>query len=159
MCADSHGRPYIASYWKPRREDVPQYNLTFHDGSQWNVSQITNRKTPFSLQGGGTKRIPISRPRIIADSSGDTDKAYLLFRDSERDDRVSVAICKDLSKLDWKFLNLTEFSVGMWEPSYDTELWQASKTLHIYVQKVGQGDGEKLEQLPPTTVSILKWIP
>jgi hypothetical protein len=159
ISADAQGRPYIATYWRTGDSKVPQYRLIFHDGSTWKTSQISDRKTPFSLSGGGTRRIPISRPRIIIDSSGDTDKAYMLFRDSERSNRVSAAICDDLSKPQWRFLDLTDFSVGMWEPSYDTELWKISKILHIYLQKVGQGDGETLEKIPPTMISILEWKP
>ncbi len=159
MCADAHGRPYIATYWRTSESKVPEYRLIYHDGSTWKTSQISDRKTPFSLRGGGTKRIPISRPRIITDSRGGKDKAYMLFRDIERGNRVSAAICDDLSNPQWRFRDLTEFSVGMWEPSYDTELWKRSKILHIYVQKVGQGDGETLESIPPTENSILVWEP
>jgi len=61
MCADTKGRPYIATYWRPAAAKVPQYHLIYHDGSQWHTSQISARKTPFTLSGGGTKRIPISR--------------------------------------------------------------------------------------------------
>jgi hypothetical protein len=83
----------------------------------------------------------------------------MLFRDSERGSCVSVAICKDLSKAEWQVKDLTDFSVGMWEPSYDTEIWKRSKVFHIYVQRVGQGDGEKTENIPPQDVSILEWEP
>lgn len=159
MCADTKGRPYIATYWRPEGTEIPQYQLIYHDGSSWQRSQISNRNTPFSLKGGGTKRIPISRPQIVANSGGLTNKAYMLFRDIERGNRVSVAICNDLSKQEWQYIDLTDFSVGMWEPSYDTEMWNRSKILHIYVQKVGQGDGEKTEDLPPSEVSILEWRP
>lgn len=159
MCADGKGRPYIVTYWRPKETKVPQYHLIHHDGTTWHTSQISNRKTPFSLSGGGTKRIPISRPRIVADSSGLTDKAYMLFRDSERNNRVSVAICKDLSDPKWQYRDLTDFAVGMWEPSYDTAIWNRSKELHIYVQKVAQGDGERTEALPPTMVSVMEWKP
>ncbi len=159
MCADSEGRPYIAAYWRPRGTKVPQYHIIHHDGSTWHTSQISNRKMPYSLSGGGSKRLIMSRPCIIADSSSSTKKAYMLFRDSERGDRVSVAICNDLRKQKWEFKYLTDFSVGMWEPSYDTELWKRSKIFHIYVQKVGQGDGERTENLPPSEVSILEWKP
>ena len=138
---------------------MPQYHLIHHDGTTWRTSQISDRKTPFSLSGGGTKRIPISRPRIVADSSGLTGKAYMLFRDGERGNRVSVAICNDLSNPKWQYRDLTDFSVGMWEPSYDTEIWKRLKTFHIYVQKVGQGDGETTEDWPPSEVSILEWKP
>ncbi len=159
ICADSRGRPYIATYWRPEGTKIPQYHLIYHNGSVWQISQISHRKTPFTLSGGGTKRIPISRPRILASSNGESDKAYMLFRDIERGNLVSVAICEDLSTLEWQFKDLTSFSVGMWEPSFDTELWLSSKVLHIYVQEVGQGDGEKTENLPPTNVSILEWKP
>lgn len=159
MGADARGRPYIASYWRTGDSKVPQYRLIYHDGSEWKISQISDRKTPFSLRGGGTKRIPISRPKIITDSRGGKDKAYLLYRDIERGDRVSLAVCDDLSDPQWSFVDLTDFPVGMWEPSYDTELWLRSGILHIYVQYVGQGDGESLESLPPTEISILEWEP
>ncbi len=159
MCADAKGRPYIATYWRPAGTKVPQYHLIYHDGSQWHTSQISSRKTPFSLSGGGTKRIPISRCQIVADSSGATDKAYMLFRDIERGGRVSVAICNDLNKKEWQFKDLTDYSVGMWEPSYDTEIWKRSKVLHVFVQKVGQGDGGKTEDIDPQPISILEWDP
>ena len=49
--------------------------------------------------------------------------------------------------------------MGSWEPSFDTELWARSKRLHLFVQNVGQGDGETLENLPPQPVSVLEWKP
>ncbi len=159
MCADAKGRPYIATYWRPKGTKIPQYHLIYHNGRQWQTLQISNRSTPFSLSGGGTKRIPISRPQIVADCSGQTDKAYMIFRDIERGDRVSLAICDDLGKKRWRFTDLTSFSVGMWEPTYDTEIWKRSKILHIYLQKVGQGDAEKTQDISPQDVSILEWKP
>jgi hypothetical protein len=155
MCADAEGRPYIAAYWRQEGTNVPQYHVIHHDGSKWRTSQMGNRTMPFSLSGGGSRRLNMSRPRIVADSN----KVYVLFRDTERGDRVSVATCRDLSTQEWTFKYLTDFSVGMWEPSYDTEMWNKSRVLHIYVQKVGQGDGERLEDLPPSEVSILEWKP
>lgn len=159
MCADSEGRPYIATYWRPQDTNVPQYHLVFHDGAKWQNLQISDRTTPFSLSGRGEKRIPISRCQIFADSEGATDKVYILFRDIERADRVSVAICEDLEQKQWQIGDLTDFPVGMWEPSYDTELWKNSKKLHVYLQKVGQGDGGALEEIPPQEISVLEWKP
>ncbi len=161
MCADSCGRPYIATYWRPQDSTVPQYYLVYHDGTQWRTSQVSQRTTPFSLSGGGTKRIPISRPQIVADANGTTDKACMIFRDIERGDRVSVAICDDIqsASIEWRFEDLTLDSVSQWEPSYDTELWTLKKKLHIFVQKVGQGEGETIEDIPPQPVSILEWTP
>ena len=159
MCADSEGRPYIATYFRPEGTSIPQYHLIYHNGEEWQTQQISKRLTPFSLSGGGTKRIPISRPCIVATTDGSSDQAYILFRDIERGNRVSVAICKDLEERIWQIRDLTDFSVGMWEPSYDTEIWKRSKGLHIYVQNVGQGDGETTEEILPQMVSILEWYP
>lgn len=159
MAADSDGRPYIVNYWKPEGSDVPQYHLVYHDGETWQAQQITQRTTPFDLQGGGSKRIPISRPRIIADNRGKTDRAYMIYRDVERGDRVTAAICDDLRTKEWRMTDLTEFSVNKWEPSHDTELWKNSKQLHLYVQAVGQGDRETLEDVPPQMVYVLEWKP
>jgi hypothetical protein len=105
-------------------------------------------------------RISISRCQIMADSSGSTDKAYMLFRDIERQDHVSIALCHDLQTKQWEFKDLTDFSVGLWEPSYDTELWKRSNVLHVYVQNVDQGDGDRNDMaVTPTDIAILEWTP
>jgi len=159
MCLDNEGRPYIATYWRPAGTDVPQYHLVYHDGTAWTKSQITRRTTPFSLSGFGTRRIPISRPQIVADSSGAAVRAFMAFRDKERENRVSIAVCDDLGGASWRIEDVTGRSVALWEPSYDTALWQREKILHLFVQKVGQGQGETLEKIPPQMVSILEWTP
>ncbi|MBN2590048.1 MAG: BNR repeat-containing protein [Sedimentisphaerales bacterium] len=159
MCADSQGRPYIATYWRSQSSTVPQFRVVFFDGKTWQTQQVSQRSIPFSLSGSGTKRIPISRPKIMADCTGNTDKAYLVFRDEERDSRVSVARCDDLSQGKWKIQDLTDFPVGQWEPSYDTELWKSHKILNLFVQNVGQGDSETLEVMTPQLIYILSWTP
>ena len=53
-------------------------------------------------------------------------------------------------------VDLKIVEVGLWEPSYDTELWLKKKQLHLFVQKTGQGDGEKTENLPAQMVKIVK---
>jgi hypothetical protein len=70
-----------------------------------------------------------------------------------------VATCEDVGRAGWQVRDLTQDSVEMWEPSYDTELWARSKVLHLFVQKVGQGDAETSEKMPPQPVSILEWNP
>jgi hypothetical protein len=159
MSADGQSHPYIATYWRPAGTAVPQYHLVYHDGRQWQTQQVSQRQRPFSLSGGGTKKIPMSRPQVLVDQQGRRHKAYMVFRDVERGDKVSVSICGDLAKGIWKVEDLTTYGVGHWEPSYDTELWKEKKLLHLFVQKAGQGDGETLEEVPPQPVSILEWRP
>lgn len=159
MCADAAGRPYIATYWRAAGTNIPQYRLIYHDGRTWRESQISQRTTPFSLSGGGTRRIPMSRPQIVIAPDGAMVKGWLIFRDAERGDRVSVAVCSDLKSGRWLIKDLTDTSVGQWEPTYDQARWDTRKELHLLVQRVGQGDAEGIENLPAQEVSVLEWKP
>lgn len=160
MCTDSDGRPYIATYWRPQGTEVPQYHLVYHDGRQWRLSRVTHRTTPFSLSGLGTRRVPISRPQIVVDSiDGAGIAAFMIFRDSERGARISVAVCADLHSGAWAINDLTEKTVRMWEPTYDQAIWNRKKELHLFVQTVGQGEAESTENIPAQMVSILEWRP
>jgi beta-glucanase (GH16 family) len=159
ITADAQGTPYIASYWRPAGTQVPQYQLIYLQGKQWQTTQISQRTTPFSLSGVGTKKIPISRPQLLVATQKGKTAAYLLFRDSERQDRASVLQCPDLSKKQWAAADLTTTSVGNWEPSYDTERWKKAGVLSLFVQRTGQGDGETLENLPAQPVQVLDWTP
>ena len=152
MSADAEGHPYIASYWRDADSDIPQYRVVWHDGQKWNSRQVSSRHTPFSLKGGGTKMIPISRPRIVVDKG----EVFYLFRDEERGSRVSVAHTKDVTTGTWSICDLTDFSVEAWEPSHDTELWTRKRLLHLFVQKTMQGDGERTVEIAAQPVYVLE---
>lgn len=156
MTVDAANRPVIATYWRPRGTEVPQYHLVWHDGRRWRVSQIGERKLAFRLSGGGTKRIPISRPQVVAGRGGEI---YVIFRDEERGGGVSVAISEDAERTRWRIVDIYPESVGLWEPTYDPVVWRRDGKLHLFHQFVGQGDGETLEDVPPQVVSILEWEP
>jgi len=159
ITTDAAGTPYIATYWRPQGTQVPQYQLIYLDGKQWRTAQVSQRTTPFSLSGAGTKKIPISRPQLLVATQKGKTGAYLLFRDAERQDRASVAQCANLKQNRWTMTDLTTTSVGNWEPSYDTERWKNESVLSLFVQRTGQGDGETLENLAPQPVYILEWKP
>jgi beta-glucanase (GH16 family) len=159
ITTDAAGAPYIASYWRPQGTQVPQYQLIYLKDKQWRTTQISQRTTPFSLSGVGTKRIPISRPQLLVATQKGRTAAYLLFRDAERQDRASVLQCADLGQGAWAAADLTATSVGNWEPSYDTERWKKEQVLSLFVQRTGQGDGETLENLPAQPVYVLEWRP
>lgn len=119
------------------------------------MEQVGERTTPFSLAGGGTKMIPISRPRIVSDGK----EAYYVFRDVERGSKVSVAHTPDLGNAPWSVADVTDFSVDAWEPSLDINLWNTRNVLDIFVQTTHQGDGERVasSEQESTPVYILTY--
>lgn len=160
MCTDGENRPVIATYWRPEGTEVVQYFIVRHDGKAWSASQVSDRKTPFSLSGGGSKQIPISRPQVLAKSEGGKTSIYLAYRDvTENDGRAILASCDDITKGEWTRTPITDFSVRYWEPSYDHIRWERDKVLNLYVQSVGQGDGETLQSVEPTMVNVFEWKP
>ena len=144
MTADSSGNPYIATYWRDPDSEVPQYRLIWNDGEKWKMSKIGERVVPFSLSGGGTKMIPISRPKIVSDGK----MGYYIFRDEDRGSVVSAAVTDDIETGEWEIMDLTDFSVDAWEPTFDSNLWNNNKHLHLFVQPSHQGDGETLSTNP-----------
>jgi len=152
MCVDNEGHPYIVNYWTPEEKNIPQYHLIYNDGKSWNVKQISHFRTPFSLSGMGTKKIPISRPLILSMNKN----LYVIYRTSETQNKISFYVCKDIENNNWESGTLTNFSVGMWEPTYDTELWRSDSKLNLFVQNVGQGDLETTEDVSPQIISVLE---
>lgn len=152
MSADAGGNPYIATYWRDQDSDVPQYRIVWNDGKTWHNRQVTDRNTPFSLKGGGTKMIPIARPRIVVEGG----EVFYIFRDEERGSRVSMAHASDASIGKWNITDLTDFSVDAWEPSHDTELWKKQRKLHLFVQHTRQGDGERTAEIEPQMIYVLE---
>lgn len=156
MTTDAEGNPYIASYWRVGDSAVPQYHVVYYNGDGWHDSNLNLRKTAFSLSGHGTKRIPISRPQVVVKSQEGKSTVFLLYRDIERDEKVSVAVCDDIVKGNWIIKDLTDFSVGAWEPSYDTGIWQKEQKLHVFVQNAEQVDSEGKASIDPQTVYVME---
>ncbi|MDR2813064.1 MAG: BNR repeat-containing protein [Prevotellaceae bacterium] len=154
MTADRAGRPYIATYYRAQGSSVPQYHVIYRDDGGWKTLNTGFRKTPFSLKGGGTKAIPISRPQIVAGSPENEKLIAIIFRDEERGKKVSVATCTDAPGNRWAVRDLTEYSVGDWEPTFDTELWKNRQILHLFVQSVRQIDGEGVADVPAQPISV-----
>lgn len=158
MTADETGSPVIASYWKDANDSVPQYHLVYRDNKAWKVSALNFRKTPFTLNGVGTKQIPVSRPQILCWKKGSNLHAALIFRDGERGNKASMALTNSLTgQAKWKLIDLTSSDLGAWEPCYDTERWRSKQQLHLFIQRVVQADGEGISIQPPQMVSVLQW--
>jgi hypothetical protein len=164
ITADAAGHPYIATYFRKEGQSVPQYEVIYNDGTTWKSSQVGERKTPFSLAGGGTKRIPISRPLMIADSSVTPIRLTVVFRDVERGDQVSIATTSDISKGHWDIQDVTQMAGGWgsWEPSYDPTLWAAKRKIALVVQKTDQvdgGDNARRTDVPASKLYVLEFSP
>jgi hypothetical protein len=158
MTTDDEGRPFIASYWRDSSTRVPTYHVVYWDKT-WKVSNVGLRQTPFSLSGAGSKRIPIARPQILVRGSGEEASVWVVFRDEERGSKVSIAATNRIQSGKWKAFDLTDFSVGSWEPTLDLVQWKKKNTLHLFVQHVEQVDSEGRADLPPQMVYVLEWNP
>ncbi|RYZ30627.1 MAG: neuraminidase [Chitinophagaceae bacterium] len=159
MSADENGLPFIASYWRQSNTNIPQYHIIYNTGSKWKDIELNFRKTPFSLSGAGSKRIPIARPQILVKGKNGDASALLIFRDEERGSKVSAVIVSLTEKKSWNLVDLTKTSVGSWEPTYDTELWENSGVVNLFVQNVEQVDGEGMANVPPQKIQVLEWKP
>jgi hypothetical protein len=152
MTTDSRGRPMIATYWREPDDAAPQYRLVRHDGSQWRTHTVGKRTLDFRLGGVATRRIPISRPLLVLDR---TNRAIVIFRDEERGQGIHACIASPPYR-QWITKRLHADPGGHWEPTCDTSLWSEQNRLHLFHQRVGQGDAETLENLPPQMVSVLE---
>jgi len=153
MYADKKGTPYIVSYWRGAG-NVPQFHVLYKKGKKWKHEDAAFRQTNFSLSGGGTKQIPISRPQIMVAENGRKQVMYLLFRDAERNDKVTLAAAPLRKHLRWKIVDVSDETVGSWEPNYDIELWKKTGRLDILVQQVWQADAEGIRNASSTPVQV-----
>lgn len=152
MSADAKGNPYIATYWRNQGDSIPQYRMVWFDGKRWRQQQVSRRQQPFSLAGGGTKMIPIARPRMVTDGR----RAYYLTRDAERGSKVTLYHTDNIASGKWQHHDLTTFSVNAWEPCIDTELWKQRQQLHVFLQNTFQGDGERTVKAEPEMIYVLE---
>lgn len=166
MSTDAQGHPYIATYWRDTESEVPQYRMVWFDGTEWRQQQVSQRRHPFSLKGGGTKMIPIARPRLLVNGN----EAFYVVRDAELGSRAGLYYTPNLTKASadaslWQYLPLTSHSLHAWEPTVDMTLWQQTAKgkpgrgqLHLFIQDTYQGDGErKLDRLAtPVSVKAVK---
>lgn len=159
MTADASGNPVIATYFRKAPASVPQYYLIYKAGKHWDSMPVTERKLDFSLSGGGTKKIPISRPQLLMRPVREKSEAILIFRDEERGNKPTVAIHSDFPKGTWRLKDLADEDLGSWEPTVDTELWKDEQIVNLFMQKVVQEDGEGIADNTPQRVRVLEWKP
>lgn len=138
MALDSRNRPHIVFY-ADDPDGVPQYQHLRFDGKRWIHQVISQRTQPFVLEGGGTLRIPISRPEIILDRQ---DNAYIIARGDHSGNRM-IATRLTAPDYTWSVENtqtLWEEDLGFAEPIIDRERWQQENILSLLIQHNEQPD-------------------
>ena len=154
MTTDKAGNPFIANYWN--EEGKTQYQVVYLEDGIWKKENTAFRNSGFELGGGGTKKIPISRPELFIYENQGEKILGLIFRDDLRGSKISL-VFKDLkTDTQWQVKDLSDENIGDWEPNFDKELYKHTKALHLFKQKVTQIDGEGLSKAPATPVSILE---
>lgn len=153
--ADRAGNPYIAYYYKPKEDSCINNYLFYLQDGLWKRSKISRRTLDFYLGGGGTLRIPLSRPQLVClDQKGQT-KLFHIYRDEEFSNQIILSSTLVGDSLEWISFPINDTDVGSWEPSFDTELWKERQQLHLFVQKVNQLSGDNREvSSDPTAVQV-----
>ncbi|WP_019933263.1 BNR repeat-containing protein [Oceanimonas smirnovii] len=132
MAVDSRNRPHIVFYANDEN-DIVQYQHLWFDGSKWQHQTISNRISGFDLCGGGTLRIPISRPDIIIDKQ---DNVFVIYRGDLTGDCMA-ALCLKAPNYTYYPANqkiLHPEPLGLTEPVIDRLRWQQQQVLSLLLQ-------------------------
>ena len=158
MALDSHGRPHIAFYSNDE-DGVPQYQHIWFTGKAWKHQFISSRSAPFTLKGGGTLQIPISRPEMVI---GRSDEVYMIYRGDLTGNRMSITLLNSQSPQLFARPRNESLPVALWseavgfaEPILDRGRWAQSGVLTLLIQHNDQPDGDKVEQAQMATVWLV----
>jgi hypothetical protein len=156
MTADQDSNPYIATYYQAEGDLAPHVYIIYYNGGKWDQLKVGQRALDFDLSGGGTRSIPISRPVVLHTRNSGVSKLHVIYRDEEYNDKACLKTIELGKASNWETTILTETGLDRWEPTFDTELWKNKGVLNLFIQKVGQGSGEKAVELPPSMISVLE---
>ncbi|MGN6672521.1 MAG: BNR repeat-containing protein [Thermomicrobiales bacterium] len=148
---DAAGRPHLAHYYNDAA-GVPQYRHLWHDSVGWRRAAVSRRATPFTLAGGGSLRIPISRPEIVSTPSG---AICLITGGEEAGDAIRLYYGDD-QREHWPAQDLPIGALGNWEPTYDVNRWRRDGILSLFILPVRQGDHETTTAQPAQTAAVLE---
>jgi hypothetical protein len=156
MTADHNSRPYIATYFQQEEDEVPQVYVIYNSGIGWDRLKVDHRTLDFDLAGAGTRSIPISRPVILHSNQQGSSKIHVIYRDEEYNNNACLKSMTIGQEGNWDTILLTEDGLDRWEPTFDTELWKDKGILHLFMQKVGQGSGERAVDMPPQMIRVVE---
>ena len=148
---DADGHPHLVQYFNDEKS-VPQYFDVWFDGSAWHQSKVSHRTEKFSISGGGSLAIPISRPEIAVSKSG---VVYVITREAEAGGGIRLyRSSKPFEQ--WTPIDLTHEDLGNWEPTYDPFAMRDKGDLSLFVLPVRQGSHEKATDFPPQEAAVLE---
>ncbi|KAF5047861.1 BNR repeat-containing family member [anaerobic digester metagenome] len=153
MALDSLNLPHIVFYSDDAYR-VPQYQHLWFDGKVWRHQFVSERTQPFSLQGGGTLKIPISRPEIVIDFQ---DNIYIITRGDHTCNRMTVT---QLESPDYVFMPIntqyfTNQDLGYAEPIIDRQRWKENNVMSILIQQNEQPDHDIDHKFIQSQISLL----
>ncbi|MDA3928324.1 MAG: BNR repeat-containing protein, partial [Prolixibacteraceae bacterium] len=101
MTSDLGGNVYIATYYKNELNSCTQFHLIYNENKEWKHSTISNRSSDFNLSGMGSRSIPISRPQIVVEQTGEEKQIHVIYRDEAFDNKVCISSANS-NEMDWK---------------------------------------------------------
>jgi len=155
MTIDAAGRPEIATWWSPeigRGIATRQYMLVWNDGRAWRATPVSRRDALEPNDPVAAKVREMGRPLVLTDRAGRTvvvTRSTAAGRPvSDDSNRVTVYWSND--RVHWAHETLSDVNPGVWEPSYDSVMWQAENKLALLFQSSGLGAAT-------TPVSVMTW--
>lgn len=144
MAVDSKGYPHIVFYSNDDN-GVPQYQHIWYTGKIWNHSYVSNRKESFKLAGGGTLKIPMSRPAIVIDKK---DNVFIFFRSDESNQKMAVYCLQSpfYNSTNITYKIIWDESIEQSEPVFDFSRWCEENILTFFIQKNKQPDGDLVHE-------------
>lgn len=160
VAADSHGNPFLTSYWSATPVSKPRYHVLFHQDGKWNHIEAAEAREAFQLSGRGTKRPPFSRAVLAVETHWDLTWVHLIYRDDF--ERAILALTlPGLDQPAWEVRKLVDRDVGGWEPSLDPQQWERLGQMQMLLQTVDQvdGDDKRGSGAEPSPLDVLVWSP
>ncbi|MBN2262279.1 MAG: BNR repeat-containing protein [Prolixibacteraceae bacterium] len=154
MTSDKHGNVFICTYYKKDDGQCTNLHLIYSNQGKWETSTITQRNLDFDLSGTGSRNIPISRPQILTSDENGKTQITVVYRDEEHGDQLCL-VRSFFPELNWQTEVFNTGTLGRWEPSFDTELWKRHNKLHLFYQRVGQGNNETGVNLSAQKVGVI----
>jgi hypothetical protein len=155
MALDGNGHPHIAFY-ADDPDGIPQYQHLYFDGRIWRNNSISVRKKRFALRGGGTLRLPISRPEILIDWA---DRVYVIYRGDLTGNLMAIQrlLPPDYQADPADIRILWHEQLGFSEPVVDRSRWHRHGILSMLIQKNNQPAHDKYSPPQYRSAYIADW--